>query len=85
MEREQTCGLCGCICFPVQTRLSPLEEIHSRSWLQVKHRVVQHGGEESCEGGGGHRALGHMSQPSGSVQGGEVEVIVGGQVTRMIM
>lgn len=51
----------------------------------MKHRVVQHGGEESCEGGGGHRALGHMSQPSRSVQGGEVEVIVGGQVNRMIM
>ena len=51
----------------------------------MKHRVVQHGGEEPCEGGGGRRTPGHASQPSGSVQGGEVEVIVGGQVSRMIM
>lgn len=27
---------CGCICFSVQRRLSPLEEIHKQEWLQAE-------------------------------------------------
>lgn len=36
----------------MQTRLSSLEELHSRNWLQAKHRVVLYGGEKGSEGGG---------------------------------
>lgn len=27
---------CGCICFSVQRRLSPLEEIHKEEWLRAE-------------------------------------------------
>lgn len=85
MVREQTCGLCGCICFSVQTRLSPLEEIHKQELASGKKQG------EAMVKVGGCRVPRHVSWASGFVQGlklqwegGVVEVVLAGWVSMMI-
>lgn len=71
---------CGCICFSVQRRLSPLGEIHKQEWLQAE----QLGGSvwiREAMVKAGCRVLRHVRWTSGSAKGvnysgGEVGVIV---------